>query len=133
LRIAIGIISLVLMLVIGLQSIAISVGNSITGNEQTSTAAGYGILVAFLYLVGGAFSFKLPRVSMVVFILAALLGLPGSSDFKDLRIWGIVSLILAVLCYFTGRKKKAKKEQDQPSERLAPGEYRIKPDEKRYL
>ena len=121
------------MLVIGLQSIAISVGNSIAGDEQTSIAAGYGILVAFMFLVGGAFAFKLPRVSMVAFILAAFFGLPGSSDFKDLWVWGIVSLVLAVLCYFAGRKKKAKKEPDQTSDRLAPGEYRIKPDEKRYL
>jgi hypothetical protein len=109
-RLAVTILSLLLMLVVGLQSCAASVGGSLSSNQATSSAAAVGMLVALLFLVGGAFAIAYPLVSLVSFVLAGLFALVGGtssvSDFKDLQVWGFVALILALLSYFGVREKR---------------------------
>lgn len=110
-KIATGIISIFLMFVIGLQSCAVSFGGALTSDKDISGAGSIGILVALLFLLAGAFAFKLPKVSMVIFCIAALFAfIAGASKFTDMKVWGVVSLILGVMSYFAGRKKKAKTE-----------------------
>lgn len=104
-RIAIGIISLFLMLLIGLQSCALSFG----GHDDATWEAGVGVLVALLFLVAGSFAFKLPKVSLIVFVVAAVIALLNGFSTKyygDLRVWGFVSLALAALSYFASERKK---------------------------
>ncbi|SFM56349.1 hypothetical protein SAMN03159341_1534 [Paenibacillus sp. 1_12] len=123
-RIATGIISLFLMFIVGLQSCAVSIGGALSGDTDTSSVGSIGIFVAFLYLLGGAFAFKLPRISVWIFIIAGILGfIAPSNAFKDMPIWGGVSIALAIMSYFGGKRKKIKVD----NEKLAPGEYRIKP------
>jgi hypothetical protein len=98
-RIATMILSLILMLVIGAQSCAVSLGDAALNTKSAEQGGPIGLVMAFLFLVGGAFALAFPFVSVLAFFFAGLFGLAGgaSTSFGDLTIWGVVSLILAVL------------------------------------
>ncbi len=102
------ILSLILMLLVGFQSCAVSLGDAAIGTKAAEQGGPLGILMALLFLVGGAFALVFPPVSLVSFVLAGLVGVGGgsSTDFTDLTYWGIVSFILAVLSFFGWREKK---------------------------
>ena len=66
---------------------------------------GFAMLVSISYGSGSAF--RLPKVAMVISVLAGLAALMENADFKDMRIWAVVCLGLAVLEFFAARKPKA--------------------------
>ena len=107
-RLATTIISLVVMLIVGLQSCVAYVGGGATSNQDLSGAGAVGLLVALLFLIGAAFAIGVPIISVGSFGLAALLALAVgfTSGFVDLRIWGFVSLVLAVMSYFGFRSRR---------------------------
>lgn len=100
------IISLFLTLIVGLQSCALFAGGGMTQNQSVAGGGAAGVLVAFLFVLGGAFAMGLPRVSMVMFAIAGLIGLGvgASGVFPDLTIWGVVALALAAMAYFGHRE-----------------------------
>ena len=114
LRLATTIIALVLMLIVGLQSCAAYVGGGVTSNQDLSGAGAVGLLIALLFLIGAAFAIGVPIVSVGSFVLAALLALAVgfTSEFVDLRIWGFVSLVLAVMSYsgFRARRRSGTRQ-----------------------
>ena len=114
-KIATGIISLVLMIVVGLQSCGVAVGSSILHEQSGSTGASLGAFVAFMFLLGGAFAFAKPFVSMFFFALAAIFGWAGGATtmYSDLTIWGFASLILGILSFFAWRSDRKKKRDKQ--------------------
>lgn len=107
-KIAVGIIALILMFIVGIQSIAVAALGSIGNHKHVAGAGGTGVFVAFLLLVAGAFAFALPVVSMIVFALAGLIGVAtgASTPFHDLTIWGVVCFVLAVLSFFAWRSDR---------------------------
>ena len=107
-RIATMILSLILMLIVGAQSCAVSVGDAALETKSAEQGGPIGILMALLFLVGGAFVLVFPLVSLVSFVLAGIFGLAAGSttSFSDLTLWGIVSLVLAVLSFFGWREKR---------------------------
>ena len=113
-RIAVTILSLGLMLVIGFQSCAASIGGSMGQDQSTSNAGAMGFVVVFLFLISGAFAMSFPIVSLVSFLLAGTIALAAgfSSDFADLAIWGFVALALAIMSYF-GHREKQRRRADQ--------------------
>jgi hypothetical protein len=121
-RIAVTIISLALMLVVFLQSCAASVGGSLGEDESLSGAGALGFLVGLLYLLGGAFALGLPRVSIIVFAIAALIGVltGATTDFRDLIIWGVVAAILALMSLRAYRTKLRDDEAGAPLAHSAP-------------
>jgi hypothetical protein len=102
-KIAIGIISMFLGLLVLLQSCTVGTASQMLGEQATADAGAVGMLVGVLYFVGGAFSFGLPVVAMVVFAMASLLALAAgaSGNFSDMTVWAVVALILAVGAFFT--------------------------------
>ena len=73
------------------------------------------MLVGILLLIGGAFSFQLPKVSIVICIIAALFaGIEAMNDFPDMKVWAVVCLILAVMNFFSARKPKEPTTKDPP-------------------
>jgi hypothetical protein len=102
------ILSLILMLIVGAQSCAVSIGDAALGTKAATQGGFLGIFMALLFLVGGAFALVFPLVSLVSFLLAAFFGLAGgaTTTFSDLTFWGIVSLVLAVFSYFGWREKR---------------------------
>jgi uncharacterized membrane protein HdeD (DUF308 family) len=114
LRIASGIISLVLGFAVLFQSCAVAGLGSFVAPDSTTGAVG--MLVGILLLIGGAFSFQLPKVSVVICIIAALFaGIEAMNDFPDMKVWAVLCLILAVMNFFGGRKPKAPITNDPPA------------------
>jgi hypothetical protein len=108
-KIASGIISLVFGAIILLQSVLVGVGGTVIGEEAASQGGSVGIVVALLFIIGGAFAFGLPKVAMIFSIIACIFGIAvgSTTTFKDMTIWGVLALIIAVMEYFAGRKKKS--------------------------
>lgn len=100
------IISLFLTLIVGLQSCTLFAGGGLIKDHSLSGGGAMGILVTLLFIIGAAFAMGVPRVSMVAFFAAGLIGLSvGSSGaFDDMTIWGVVALILCAMSYFGSRK-----------------------------
>ena len=61
--------------------------------EELSQARFIGIFVAILVFVAGAFTFRLPRIGGLIFIISAFLAFSGSNGFPDLAFWGSASLM----------------------------------------
>jgi hypothetical protein len=102
------VLSLVLMWAVLFQTLAADIGGNLANDNELAHGAGFGLVVFFLYLLGGAFSLGLPRVSMVLFIAAAALGITGGATtaYSDLYVWGGVAAGLAVMSYFGVREKR---------------------------
>jgi len=112
-RIAVLIIALCLTMLVGLQSCAVFVGGSAIGQETSAQGGAVGLLIAIFFIIGAAFALKVPFISTIVFGLAALLGLAvgATTDFKDMQIWGGVSLVLAALSYLGIRELREKRSE----------------------
>jgi hypothetical protein len=115
-RIAVLIITLILMLVLFLQSCTVMVGGEILGEEETSGAGALGIFMALLFVIGAAFVIGKPKVSMITFIIAGVFGLMGAtgSDFSDLWIWTVVSFIMAGLAHLGVRELRNREPKQEP-------------------
>lgn len=103
-KVAAGVVSLVLGAVILFQSCAVVGLGAIVDPKSTTGMMGAGVGV--LLMVGGAFAFKLPKVAMVFSVLSGLLALMENADFKDMRIWAIVCFGIAAMEFFAARKPK---------------------------
>jgi hypothetical protein len=108
-RVAVAILSLALMLLVGLQSCAISFGAALSEDDNLAGGGAVGILMALLLLLGGAFAVGYPLVSLISFAIAGLFGLAAgtTTEFEDLAIWATASFFLAVLSYLgIGEKRR---------------------------
>ncbi len=114
-RIATLILSLGRMLVVGAQSCAVYAGGSALGQQGSAEGGAVGLLMALLFLVGGAFAMPLPLVSFLAFLVSGFLGraIGSTTPFTDLTLWGIVSLVLAALSFFGIREKRRQREQSR--------------------
>ncbi len=114
-RIAVTILSLGLMLIVGFQSCAATVGGNLGQDQSTAAAGAMGFLVVFLFLIAGAFAISFPLVSLVAFLIAGTVAIAAglSSEFGDLAIWGFVALGLAVMSYFGHREKQRRRASEQ--------------------
>ncbi len=114
-RIAVLIIGLVLSVGLFIQSILAATGAAIFEDDDVGEAAGIGVFMALMWVVGAALAIPLPRVSLVLFALAGLFGLMGMAAFPDLAVWSGISFVLAVFCYFgfRGKRKAEAKERER--------------------
>ena len=81
--------------------------------DEDAGGAAAGILAALLWLVAAALVLAKPRVSMWIFVAAAVLCLIGATTgFGDLYIWTVVSLVFALMSW-RGAKEKAKDEDEK--------------------
>ena len=115
-RIATGIISILLSIFIGIQSCAVYVGGSLGSHKGLADSGALGIFVALHFMIGGAFAFQLPKVSMIIFAFSALWAYAAASgsSFSDMYIWGFVSIGLATMSYFA--VKQSKKQSAVPAQ-----------------
>ena len=103
-----AILSLVLVLLVGLQSCAVSFGAALSEDDNLAGGGAVGILMALLLLIGGAFAVGYPLVSLISFTVAGLFGLAAgtTTGFEDLTVWATASFLLAVLSYLGMREKR---------------------------
>lgn len=105
-KVAVGILCLVLSLALFMQSCTLIVGSSLAEDELLRQESAIGVLAAFALLLGGAFSFQMPRTAAGILLVGGLIALATEhGQFTDLPIWGGALLVLAVLAFFGGRRK----------------------------
>lgn len=111
-RMIIGIISIVLFLVVSLQSCAAGVGNALADNGEVSGSAGF--LLAICMLIAGIVGIAARKskagsfVSGGFYAFGGLLGMANAGSYSDLRIWSGLSFIFAVVFILTGIIQKEK-------------------------
>jgi hypothetical protein len=110
-RIAVMIVSLALFLILLLQSCAVGVGGSLSSSDTLQQGAAIGALLAFVYVLGGAFVMGLPLISGALFTIGALIAIPAGyqSGYSDLKVWGWLSAVLALFSFFGYHERKHKK------------------------
>ena len=107
-RLAIGIISIVLFIIVTFQSCAAGLGNALS--ENGSTSGTNGVILAFCMLIGGIVGICTRNskgrsgaiISTVIYVIGAIAGFAGTSTFADLMIWGMVSLFFGVFFFACG-------------------------------
>jgi hypothetical protein len=98
-----GILSIILSVFVAFQSGMAGLSNALADNNEVSGSAG--LLVAILMLAGGIVSIAVRNkvgkggniALIVIFGLAAVMGLTNAGSYSDLIIWSIWCLICAVL------------------------------------
>lgn len=114
-KIAAGIIGIIVGFIVMLQSCAVATTSSLAQVEIGKQEGLVGVMVAAIYLVAGAFAFGLPAVSCVLFTIGGVFAMMASSTFGDLAVWAWVGWVLAVLTgltsYLARRKRAAAKPQ----------------------
>lgn len=112
-RLVIGIISMVLFLIISLQSCAAGIGNTLEGNGEVSGTAGF--LLAMCMLVAGIIgvSARKSKVGSIVaggfYAFGGLIAIANAGSYSDLEIWSVLSFIFAAVFILTGILQKEKK------------------------
>lgn len=101
-KLVIGIISIVLSLVILFQSCAANVGSALGNGKDTSGSVG--TLVAILLIVAGIIGIAARKskggaiAATIVYAIAGISAIGASTGiYKDLVVWGVLSLIFAVV------------------------------------
>lgn len=112
-RLVCGIISIVLTLIVLLQSCAAGVSNALEANGEVSGSAGF--LLAICFLVAGIVGIVTrnsskkagPFVSAGFYLAGALVAACNVGSYSDLAIWATVSAVFGVLFLVSGIKTKA--------------------------
>lgn len=116
-RLVFGILAIVLFVLVALQSCAAGVSNAL--EESDSISGSSGLFLSIFMLVGGIVGVATRKsikrggciASGILFLIGALLGATSwNSDYGDLKIWVVVSLIFAafyIVCAI--KQKKANK------------------------
>jgi len=112
-RILSGVLSIILFLVILVQSFAAGVANTLVANGESSGSVG--VICAILMLVGGIVSLVLNNskskggdIALIVIygIFAVLAFFGHGSIYKDLIVWGIWAVICIVFAFIDFQSKK---------------------------
>jgi 4-amino-4-deoxy-L-arabinose transferase-like glycosyltransferase len=114
-RIAVMIILIALVVFVGFQSCALGFVGTVSENETMSDNGSSGIFIALLFVFAAAFAIKFPIVSMIIFVIIALIAFPIAKDgiYKDMYVWSWLSIILAVMSFFGNGELKKKKRQKE--------------------
>ncbi|HEX3016394.1 MAG TPA: hypothetical protein VHP31_00875 [Caproicibacter sp.] len=101
-KLSLGIVSIVLSLIILFQSCATGLGNALTNNTK-DTSGSLGVFVAILFIAAGIVGI-VARASKggtiaatILYAIAGIIGVASNGSFKDLMVWGVISLIIAVV------------------------------------
>jgi len=111
-KLASGILSIILSVFVTFQSGIAGLGNVLENNDEVSGSAG--LFVAILMLAGGIVSIATKNSEkkggniaiIVLFGLAAILGLIGAGSYSDLKLWSIWCVICAILAIVSIIKNK---------------------------
>ncbi len=98
-----GILCIVFCAMVGFQSCATGLANALEENATDTSAAG-GVLLGILMLAGGIVSIATRNggkggsiATLVLFLLAALMGFANRGTYADLVIWAAWCLICAIM------------------------------------
>lgn len=98
-RLVIGIVSIVLFVLIAMQSCAVGIGNVLGESGESSGSSG--LILALCMLIAGIIGICCRRiksgtiVSGVFYMLGGLFGISNVGSYSDLKIWSILCFIFA--------------------------------------
>lgn len=104
----IGIISIILSVFVGFQSMIAGLGNTLSQNNEIGGSTGF--LLSILLLIAGITVLASKGAkgmlifSMLLYAIGGLLGFVGAGSYSDLVIWSVISLLFAVLLLLQIRK-----------------------------
>lgn len=110
-RLVLGIIAIILFVLIAFQSCAAGVGNALEDSDSISGSSGF--ILSIFMLAGGITSIATRRSTgkggliacAILFGIAAVMGATSwSSDYSDLKIWVVVSVIYCIFYIVCIRK-----------------------------
>lgn len=116
-KLVLGIISIVLFLLVSLQSCAAGLGNTLSNSGEVSGTAGF--LLALAFLIAGIVGIctrkggKGGYVSAGFYIVFGLLAMLTAGSYKDLYIWSGLSIIFGIVFIITTRKQNAFVDDDE--------------------
>lgn len=112
-RLVLGIIAIVLFVLIAFQSCAAGVGNALDDSDSFSGSSGF---ILSLFMLAGGITGVATRKSLkksgliacgVLFVIGAVMGATSwNSDYSDLKVWTVVSILYAVFYFFCASKSK---------------------------
>lgn len=109
-RLVIGIISIVLFLLVSMQSCAAGIGNALADNDEVSGSAGF--FLALCMLIAGIVGICCRKiksgtiVSGGFYAFGGLVGIANVGSYADLQIWSVLSFIFAIIFIATAVKQK---------------------------
>lgn len=114
-----GILSIILFLVVGLQSCAAGLSNALEENGEVGGSAG--IILAVLMLAGGIVSIvtrksegKGGNIALtILYGLAAIIGFLLAGSYGDLNVWAAWCLICAILAVVSLVKSNKQKQTQE--------------------
>lgn len=118
-KLTIGIVSIILAVLIFMQSAIAGLGNALAGEGETSGS--FGALLAICYLVAGIMGIigrkggKVGYVSSGFYLVGGILGLIFAGTYNDLRIWGGLAIIFGIV-FWIGTYSASNKELDEDLE-----------------
>lgn len=116
----VGVVSIVLFLLITLQSCVVGLGNTIEGQGEISGSAGF--FLALFMLIGGILVLISKNkkgvliTAIVLYILGGLLGITNIGTYSDLAIWSVLSFIfggLLLFHYFSNKEIYGNKKKEE--------------------
>ncbi|KMY44285.1 membrane protein [Bacillus sp. FJAT-27916] len=100
-KLIVGIISIILFIIITLQSCVAGIGNSLEGNGEVSGSAG--LLLAFCMLIAGIVGISTRKskgggiTAGIFYAIGGIIAIANVGTYADLKIWAIISFIFAVI------------------------------------
>ena len=98
-KLVIGILSIVLCMIVTIQSCAAGVGNALADNGEVSGSAGF--LTAVMMLAAGIVGIAGRRskggaiACIILYAIGGIIGLANAGSYSDLYIWSGLCLVLA--------------------------------------
>ena len=108
-KLVVGIISIVLSILVALQSCAAGLSNAIESNGEVGGSAG--ILLAISFLIAGIVAIctrnggKGGYVSTGFYVFFGLIAMMMAGSYGDLTIWAVLSIIFGAICEIATRKQ----------------------------
>lgn len=117
-KLIVGIVSIVLSILVLFQSCAAGVGDALAA--QGGTSGGSGMIVAVILLVAGIVAIATRNSRGGAFFCAAayavggVVALTANGVFQDLLVWGVISLVFALIFLYSALTMKPNKEEPAP-------------------
>lgn len=120
-----GILSIVFAVFVFFQSMAAGIYDALGNGDSIGSSSG--VVVGLILIAGGIISIVTRKSAgkggnialIVLFVIAALLGIFMHGSYSDLQIWGVWCLICAVLAIVNmAKNKKNSKEETVKAKKL---------------
>lgn len=119
-RLVVGILAIVLFVLVAFQSCAAGLSNALEENDSFSGSSG--LFLGIFMLVGGIVGIVTrksakksgPMTTGILFLIGALMGATSwESDYGDLQVWTIVSLIFGLFYIVCAIRTKSRKPNNK--------------------